>query len=105
MPLPPPPHTHQGGSSKSFAHIKKMMFTEPTILHSLLSKLADNITEYCCYQVWGHVCVCGAAVVHRDNITEYCCYHVGAWGGVGGWGGCRSTPLIRESTPVQVRGP
>ena len=41
----------QGGSSKSFAHIKRMAFSTPEVLHALLDKLADNITDYCRYQV------------------------------------------------------
>eukprot|EP00798_Chlamydomonas_sp_ICE-L_P009747 gene9747-7622_t len=40
----------EGGSSKNFAHIKKMAFSDPTALHALLEKLTDNITEYCRYQ-------------------------------------------------------
>lgn len=40
----------EGGSSKNFAHIKRMAFAEPDILHALLSKLADNIADYVRYQ-------------------------------------------------------
>lgn len=36
----------EGGSSKAFTKIKKMAFAEPTILHALLEKLADSVTEY-----------------------------------------------------------
>tara|TARA_Y200000002_G_scaffold377744_1_gene383883 strand:- start:245 stop:1336 length:1092 start_codon:yes stop_codon:yes gene_type:complete len=36
----------EGGSSKAFTKIKKMAFAEPSILHALLEKLADSVTEY-----------------------------------------------------------
>lgn len=36
----------EGGSSKEFAKIKKMLFDEPDILHSLLDKLAQSVSEY-----------------------------------------------------------
>ncbi|RDV25619.1 uroporphyrinogen decarboxylase [Alteromonas aestuariivivens] len=36
----------EGGSSKAFTKIKKMAFSEPQILHALLAKLADSVTEY-----------------------------------------------------------
>ena len=36
----------EGGSSKAFTKIKKMAFAEPAILHALLQKLADSVTEY-----------------------------------------------------------
>eukprot|EP00168_Porphyra_purpurea_P006334 TRINITY_DN1778_c0_g1_i7.p1 TRINITY_DN1778_c0_g1~~TRINITY_DN1778_c0_g1_i7.p1 ORF type:complete len:387 (-),score=90.58 TRINITY_DN1778_c0_g1_i7:2-1162(-) len=41
----------EGGSSKSYSAIKKMAYTEPALLHSLLTKFADNIAQYCCYQI------------------------------------------------------
>eukprot|EP00168_Porphyra_purpurea_P006333 TRINITY_DN1778_c0_g1_i6.p5 TRINITY_DN1778_c0_g1~~TRINITY_DN1778_c0_g1_i6.p5 ORF type:complete len:179 (-),score=77.89 TRINITY_DN1778_c0_g1_i6:76-612(-) len=28
-----------------------MAYTEPALLHSLLTKFADNIAQYCCYQI------------------------------------------------------
>lgn len=40
----------EGGSSKSFAHIKKMAFGQPDVLHALLHRLADNVADYCRYQ-------------------------------------------------------
>ncbi|KAF6259912.1 uroporphyrinogen-iii decarboxylase [Scenedesmus sp. NREL 46B-D3] len=40
----------EGGSSKSFAHIKKMAFASPEVLHALLDKLADNVADYVRYQ-------------------------------------------------------
>lgn len=36
----------EGGSSKNFAKIKKMMFNEPTLLHKLLDKLAQSVAAY-----------------------------------------------------------
>jgi len=40
----------EGGSSKNFAHIKRLAFGEPAVLHALLDKLADNVADYCRYQ-------------------------------------------------------
>lgn len=40
----------EGGSSKHFAHIKRMAFAEPEVLHALLDKLADNVADYCRFQ-------------------------------------------------------
>jgi uroporphyrinogen decarboxylase len=40
----------EGGSSKTYSILKHMAFANPDVLHALLSRLADNITEYCCYQ-------------------------------------------------------
>ncbi|PNH10041.1 Uroporphyrinogen decarboxylase 2, chloroplastic [Tetrabaena socialis] len=40
----------EGGSSKSFSHIKKMAFSTPEVLHALLDKLADNVADYVRYQ-------------------------------------------------------
>ncbi|QNS15235.1 uroporphyrinogen decarboxylase [Mannheimia bovis] len=36
----------EGGSSKAFTKIKKMLYTEPQILHKLLDKLADSVILY-----------------------------------------------------------
>lgn len=36
----------EGGSSKTFGKIKKMMYSDPKILHLLLDKLADSVTLY-----------------------------------------------------------
>lgn len=36
----------EGKSSKSFTKIKKMMFSDPQLLHLLLDKLADNVIDY-----------------------------------------------------------
>jgi uroporphyrinogen decarboxylase len=36
----------EGGSSKDFATIKRMMMSEPEVMHELLAKLADSVTAY-----------------------------------------------------------
>ncbi|OCG26070.1 uroporphyrinogen decarboxylase [Gilliamella sp. wkB108] len=36
----------EGGSSKTFTKIKKMMYSDPTSLHLLLEKLANNVALY-----------------------------------------------------------
>lgn len=48
----------EGKSSKSYAIIKRMAFSEPAMLHQLLSKLADMVATYVQYQI-----DCGAQVV------------------------------------------
>ncbi|WP_072621431.1 uroporphyrinogen decarboxylase [Spirulina major] len=48
----------EGKSSKNYAVIKKMAFSEPTVLHGLLAKIADAIATYTCHQI-----ECGAQVV------------------------------------------
>ena len=48
----------EGKSSKNYSIIKGMAFSEPTILHQFLSKLADAIATYIRYQI-----DCGAQVV------------------------------------------
>ena len=41
----------EGGSSKSYTHIKRLAFGQPEVLHALLSVLADNIADYVRFQV------------------------------------------------------
>ncbi|WP_151671674.1 uroporphyrinogen decarboxylase [Nitrincola schmidtii] len=36
----------EGGSSKDFRHIKQMMYATPEVLHALLDKLAQSVTDY-----------------------------------------------------------
>ena len=36
----------EGGSTKTFARCKGMMFDEPALMHALLDKLADSVTSY-----------------------------------------------------------
>lgn len=40
----------EGGMSKNYTHIKKLMFSHPEVLHGLLQKLADAIVTYIKYQ-------------------------------------------------------
>jgi uroporphyrinogen decarboxylase len=48
----------EGKGSKTYSVIKNMAFSEPAILHQLLTKLADAIADYVRYQI-----DCGAQVV------------------------------------------
>ncbi|MEB3233081.1 MAG: uroporphyrinogen decarboxylase [Leptolyngbyaceae bacterium] len=48
----------EGKGSKSYSVVKNMAFSEPAMLHSLLSKLADSIAIYVKHQI-----DCGAQVV------------------------------------------
>jgi len=41
----------EGKSSSNYLVTKKMMYTQPEILHALLKKIAENIGEYACYQI------------------------------------------------------
>lgn len=41
----------EGKSSKDYANIKRMAFSEPELLHSLLGKIADSIATYVRYQI------------------------------------------------------
>ncbi|KAG8467252.1 hypothetical protein KFE25_000568 [Diacronema lutheri] len=41
----------EGGSSSSYLEIKKMGLNDPQLLHKLLTKLADNLAEYACFQI------------------------------------------------------
>ncbi|HAB74600.1 MAG TPA: uroporphyrinogen decarboxylase, partial [Pantoea sp.] len=36
----------EGGSSKAFTKIKKMMYADPATLHAMLDKLADSVILY-----------------------------------------------------------
>ena len=36
----------EGGSSKDFRHIKQMMYATPDVMHQLLDKLAQSVTDY-----------------------------------------------------------
>jgi uroporphyrinogen decarboxylase len=48
----------EGRTSKNYANIKGMAFSQPDMLHQLLDKLANNIAIYACHQI-----ECGAQVV------------------------------------------
>ncbi|WP_087543847.1 uroporphyrinogen decarboxylase [Acinetobacter sp. WCHA29] len=64
----------EGGSSKEFRFIKKMMYAQPEILHALLDHLADSVIDYLNAQIdagaqaiqifdsWG------GALAHREYI-------------------------------------
>lgn len=41
----------EGGGSKSFAVIKQMAFREPGLLHAIMDKISDTITQYALYQI------------------------------------------------------
>jgi len=41
----------EGKTSKTYLNIKKMMWTEPDLLHAILKQLADNIGDYALYQI------------------------------------------------------
>ncbi|MFS8866644.1 uroporphyrinogen decarboxylase [Synechococcus sp. H65.1] len=41
----------EGRSSKDYAYIKSLAFTQPQLLHQLLSKLANSIARYVIYQI------------------------------------------------------
>ncbi|NNM59662.1 MAG: uroporphyrinogen decarboxylase [Legionellales bacterium] len=45
----------EGGSSKTFLNIKKMAYQNPEMLHSLLEKLSDSVTEYLNAQIMAGV--------------------------------------------------
>ena len=36
----------EGGGSKDFAHVKRMMFDEPKLMHRLLDKLSQSVSSY-----------------------------------------------------------
>ena len=36
----------EGGSSKDFRHIKGMLYSQPEVLHKLLGRLAESVTDY-----------------------------------------------------------
>jgi len=41
----------EGGSSKDFRTIKRMMYAQPEVLHGLLDKLADSVIDYLNQQI------------------------------------------------------
>lgn len=65
----------EGGSSKTFPEIKKMLYSEPELLHQLLQLLADNVADYLDMQITSGV----EAVMIFDT-----------------WGGVLSTPAYQE---------
>ncbi|MBA4503345.1 uroporphyrinogen decarboxylase [Marinobacterium marinum] len=65
----------EGGSSKDFRHIKRMMYATPEVMHALLDKLAQSVTTYLNEQIR-----CGAQAVQIFDT----------------WGGVLSGPMYRE---------
>ena len=41
----------EGKSSKEYLEIKKMAFTEPKLLHAILEKVTESISDYALYQI------------------------------------------------------
>mmetsp|Transcript_3594 Transcript_3594/g.9991 ORF Transcript_3594/g.9991 Transcript_3594/m.9991 type:complete len:411 (-) Transcript_3594:26-1258(-) len=41
----------EGRSSSNYLVTKKLMYTQPEIMHALLTKIAENIGAYACYQI------------------------------------------------------
>jgi len=48
----------EGKGSKTYSVIKGMAFSDPAVLHALLTKIADMIADYACHQI-----ECGAQVI------------------------------------------
>jgi len=65
----------EGGSSKTFGTIKKMIYEEPAVAHELLGKLADTVTDYLNAQI-----ASGAQALQIFDT----------------WGGALSAPAYRE---------
>ena len=41
----------EGGSSKEYLEMKRMMYVEPVLVHHILKTLAENIGDYACFQI------------------------------------------------------
>ncbi len=65
----------EGGSSKDFRHIKQMMYATPEVMHALLDKLAQSVTNYLNEQIRS-----GAQAVQIFDT----------------WGGVLSGPMYQE---------
>ena len=65
----------EGGSSKDFRHIKQMMYATPEVMHALLDKLAQSVTDYLNQQI-----LSGAQAVQIFDT----------------WGGVLSGPMYQE---------
>ncbi|EPJ46102.1 MAG: uroporphyrinogen decarboxylase [Osedax symbiont Rs1] len=65
----------EGGSSKDFRHIKKMMYATPDVMHELLDKLAKSVIDYLNQQI-----LAGAQAVQIFDT----------------WGGVLSGEMYRE---------
>lgn len=69
----------EGGGSKDFRHIKGMMYSQPEVLHKLLGRLAESVTDYLNAQI----CAGAQAVQIFDT-----------WGGVLGHREYREFSLV-----------
>ncbi|MCJ8298972.1 MAG: uroporphyrinogen decarboxylase, partial [Pseudomonadales bacterium] len=65
----------EGGSSKDFRHVKKMMYASPEVMHQLLDKLAVSVIDYLNQQI-----LAGAQAVQIFDT----------------WGGVLSGEMYRE---------
>ncbi|PAV25901.1 uroporphyrinogen decarboxylase [Tamilnaduibacter salinus] len=65
----------EGGSSKDFRHVKGMLYGQPEVMHALMAKLADAVTDYLNAQIRA-----GAQVVQIFDT----------------WGGSLTGPAYRE---------
>lgn len=65
----------EGGSSKDFRHLKKMIYDQPEVAHELLDKLALSVIDYLNAQI-----IAGAQAVQIFDT----------------WGGALSTPAYQE---------
>lgn len=54
----------EGGMSKNYTAIKKLMFTNPEVLHALLQKLADAVVGYIKYQYDAGAQVCSTCSIY-----------------------------------------
>ena len=61
----------EGKGSKTYSTIKGMAFSEPTMLHQFLGKLADSIATYMRFQI-----DCGAQVVQMFDSWAGLCYEM-----------------------------
>lgn len=66
----------EGGSSKNYTHMKRLMFTQPEVLHAFLTKMADNVADYVRYQVMQTVnalwILIAAMAVHAQADLHWC---------------------------------
>lgn len=69
----------EGGSSKNYSNLKKLAFSEPEVLHALLGKLADNVTDYMRYQADHGAQVCFSLSTRSLPLTMTFCSAVGVY--------------------------
>lgn len=109
----------EGGSSKNFTHIKRMMLAEPATLHALLDKLATNVADYVRYQADAGARVVQifdswAAHLMPQDFDEFCAPYNKVRGaglvwwrhmrwGTMSWGWVRVLGALEESGRVLIR--